>query len=1789
MIEEHRKYFYERSKNTLENFFHGLERDINPHEQVLRFTENTSHDYSNRIVLELIQNAYDALRVDSESRIKIELNADYGEHGALYIANTGNPFLKDNVKAICEMALSSKKPNENVGNKGIGFRSVLMISDYPEIYSMDSDNPSLEGFNGYCFSFANDDDIGRFCTDLKHAKQKNMAVQKVSRYSLPVAIESQNEEIIAYARDGYATVIRLPLKSSEKFELLHSQIKEGVISSQAPVLLFLDKLENLLIEIKGKNIEETKHELHKKIQSLDIAQSYEGDSLSVLTLNKIDEYLLIKSCIQEDAMKAKIEVSVAGGQLPNNWRSWEGSSEVSIAIPLTEYVDDFILYNFLPMGCKAKSPINAYLNGSFYTKSNRELVNEDMPLNAFLINQLQLLAVRAIKNIGQLWIKELDQISCIQDCIIDLLCWEKGYIPKLRDSFEKAGYESVINAKVIPAQCGKKYILSSLKDVKLWDYEDLEYIKRSVILGCSNAELITDILYDRGLESLQAFSRSITNKTIAVTVDEKSDLIEIVANSLKAKKKLNFSQWDAFYQDIAKIFKGDAKIESALSGKKFLLCQDMKLRGCYANVDENKHAPVFFHPELNINKTEGDGQFNIPASFKRYLAFMHPSLKWYEGRHGEQKDSRKFLSNIVKGYETAELLKVIQNVLTRTQSDRVRRDALVWIFKIHAKVDINFNFETLNLYVPVKSGWVPASKSYFSPKWNTVNAKLLHSLLTEVHDSTDLMNISNNLILPPAEWDIETNLVEKWRIFLQDIGVNDGLVPVKLEFDPGEKHGEFFQIERFANQLPLSEDAIAQYKRCQGDSDLRFVVNTKLYTGHKLKAPLYIIPGQGEYGGFSEAARKHYAILVARGVQIWDESIFFVTLQGLISASRQIYNYPTPCLSFLRYADWIPVRDCNRAVSEKYVSAKGAWLTGELESVPSFFPFVTHEFRGLLSIGNGKINFERLSQINQWNSERSLFAQIKKMAEIYTHDNISIFQLARFRHLYYESLLSIARSDKTSDTLSMNDLLILEKKGELIAVPISDLKQDDRFIYVGGEGDSANSTFLDTLECYVLKFRSKLNDKDVKRLIQLTGVDLKPISQIKPELSVNGQPFGTFSPSNNFYDFTGSWFKQIIVAIISEKARQIENGPIRQEKAGLLFDTLKVQVVDDFELLIDGQLIKTPSQYLHAFPYDWGEQRVIFLKKTYCHDFKCQLICLARALLYHLKLDYLNDSVELCLIKLLGRNDQISITQAPDVNEIALALNIDEIVLNEIFNSLGSSCEHFKHIVLPVVCYYKTIEEGYAFLTRLGPELTSEQVVNELVSELDGYINSSSDLKSLFPIDNMEKTYKKFQLNFGKFNLILQELGSPYQPILKKEIHDQVMDGFKVQEREKILGLLRLNYLHNFETFDDLNKYNKLKSMQDLTVDADWLMLYEEPTEELMWNRVSQWLDENSLATSFEAPNALDPLKDVRKANQQKCNDFQKRYAKLVYAHSVKNDSSLFGWSDNSKTLTSVFQLLDGIGCLDFRLLTDSEIAQWLAYVGEWDDSCVLSENLLDWGLSEDDCENATNIEFQTKVALKKEKNSILLDGVIASVEDEDYLGLAESVENSINDHFLNIGKNLTSLAEIVENSKTSVYGLPVSSQTHDSGSMNRNPKKLKAYGFAGELLAYSWLEKKYSNCFSEECWKSKMRNLKFGGDSGSDSLGYDFEIKMKSKDMYFEVKATVGDKCQIEMGETEIRAAQEYSSDIRRQFRILFITNVNDSEKRKLYVLPNPFSKLGRNCFKVVGTGIRYQFSIPS
>ena len=128
--------------------------------QQLQTEESIRRQYTGRVLFELLQNALDR----AESKVAVEIrDVEWGSaERALIVANDGEPIRVDpeydystppdvqgerrpDFNALCTLHVSNKRPEESVGNKGVGFRSVFWLGDSARVWSRFDDSPGWWG------------------------------------------------------------------------------------------------------------------------------------------------------------------------------------------------------------------------------------------------------------------------------------------------------------------------------------------------------------------------------------------------------------------------------------------------------------------------------------------------------------------------------------------------------------------------------------------------------------------------------------------------------------------------------------------------------------------------------------------------------------------------------------------------------------------------------------------------------------------------------------------------------------------------------------------------------------------------------------------------------------------------------------------------------------------------------------------------------------------------------------------------------------------------------------------------------------------------------------------------------------------------------------------------------------------------------------------------------------------------------------------------------------------------------------------------------------------------------------------------------------------------------------------------------------------------------------------------------------------------------------------------------------------------------------------------------------
>ncbi len=281
--------------------------------------------------------------------------------------------------------------------------------------------------------------------------------------------------------------------------------------------------------------------------------------------------------------------------------------------------------------------------------------------------------------------------------------------------------------------------------------------------------------------------------------------------------------------------------------------------------------------------------------------------------------------------------------------------------------------------------------------------------------------------------------------------------------------------------------------------------------------------------------------------------------------------------------------------------------------------------------------------------------------------------------------------------------------------------------------------------------------------------------------------------------------------------------------------------------------------------------------------------------------------------------------------------------------------------------------------------------------------------------------------------------------------------------------------------------------------------------------------------------------------------------------------------------IQQVYGMLETTGCLDFIKLDDHEVIAWLDTLDLWPTGMGKTLDASELGLSTADLNDAA-LSRSTAEDQRRRRRAELRFGnqTFDTGSTEGLRDLIDAVATSVDDAFLNTPPTPTRLMDVgPAERRLSGPKAGSSSRPKSYGGPKPTQEQTAAIGLAGEVLAYKWLQTAYSET-TPDSWVSANRRFLLGGHPGDDSLGYDFRIARKNETLYFEVKSTITDQHEFDVGESELRAARAARKG---WYRIIFIKSLFVPEERRLLVLPNPLEADVMTAFAQINQGMRLRF----
>ena len=247
--------------------------------------EYIAETYNNRSFIELLQNADDA---GSTCFYINQVNED-----VIIVANNGREFSREDIISICRSASSSKKKEESIGYRGIGFKSIVGLANYVHIISGE-----------YAISFSRE--------------KTSRLIPSATRVPLIRIPHVINNNII----EKYKSVINDLDNKGFTSIFIFSGLKKYAIDSEIeafnPIsLLFLKNVLSVDIIVKGKNIiEVNKRQLIAKggIEHIDISDK--NDNSSKWRLYRKNSTSIAFKIVNEEIIKLNPQEALVSAFLP---------------------------------------------------------------------------------------------------------------------------------------------------------------------------------------------------------------------------------------------------------------------------------------------------------------------------------------------------------------------------------------------------------------------------------------------------------------------------------------------------------------------------------------------------------------------------------------------------------------------------------------------------------------------------------------------------------------------------------------------------------------------------------------------------------------------------------------------------------------------------------------------------------------------------------------------------------------------------------------------------------------------------------------------------------------------------------------------------------------------------------------------------------------------------------------------------------------------------------------------------------------------------------------------------------------------------------------------------------------------------------------------------------------------------------------------------------------------------------------------------------------------------------
>lgn len=1745
-------------QSLLEHAVDAHRRNLRVYQSLRNLDEVIGTEYGDRVLYELIQNAHDAHRSGHDGRIAIELVIRSEDDGMLYVANDGSGFRREDMEAIRNLATSAKEVGEGIGNKGLGFRSIEALTDDVRIYSRHSTSRG-DGFNGYCFRFAEAGEIEGFLQSAGVDAPTSAAVaQTVPRYLVPRPLEDHPDKIWAYARRGYATVIAAPLRTPAAVALATKQL-EALTDLEVPLLLFLDRIAEIRIDVERPDHRPYRRRLSRRQTALGDVRLLPGTKMYEVDVGENRRFLVVRHEMDKQRVLEAVERSIPGAPQLKRWLNWKGTPVVSVAVGLsTAAVAQGRLYNFLPMGEEAACPFVGYLDAPFFADIDRRDADLDLPLNQTLME-----AAAETCAAAALSIVERD-IAVPAPAVFDLFAWTGDQARKFDEALNTAG-TSLREAGVIPAiaERGQK-AWSSLSEIRIWPGGLFSVLKDRAVAKHVGAQLVSNDLGSKRVERLKAVaSRAFYYGTLMPSDVQLAKWSTAFARSL-LERKVAPRTWSRFYDDLPHLFVAANVGLEELNGEHILYDRSGKLRAAGGH-DDDERTGVFVRTDVSKGKRKKAGVPLPPATLARRYRFLDERITL------KRETLKAFIeADLVREYDPVEALAGLKSALGKQANDKRREEALVWAFQVWragSGARLEDELQKADLYVPTLSGWHPAGSCTFSSSWTSVGRTLENYLIEAAAVSPDCRRARDLLVLGQQDWPVSVQDAKRpWTQFLELIGVVDGLRPVPA------------RLTRRGFPSDLWNSVLRSGKAAEGlDKDwcaeVAHVSFNHPNTEYRINGEFWRLPGQIEHDDLSEGTRESLCMLTfehlkAHGTQ------FFQLEVGRFERSERNWDrrrLPTPLATFLRSKPWIAATS-QRGLS--FRSPKECWGSRVRRGGPPRFIDRVPEALADLSDGDGlsELAFSKELGLRDWHSQATAVERLRDLADVAAE--LSSNDRPTFRNEYRRAWQDVV---ETGISLPKDLSLIVARRGQLEA--LSGEPDTPAAVIVTEDAQRFEARVLSSAGQAILEVGPTVT-KRVAALLEETGIFVpRRLDGIGVQLLVDGAPFVPRASDPLLTSLGLEWLPEVIVIGRELRGEQLERG-IQWRTVDRRARAIRIRYCEAITLVVNDEEV-SPNEELRWYAFEHENFPTLILTENLVVNWRT----LARTLSGGISrlIDGRLRSLEPLLLRLAFDRSADEL-EAPGDEALASALECDVQTVQDLRAALQTDLAHILHLLIPVVGYYggpDLARQLVSDVDRAGNRFDARRWLEE---HLAGEEYAPDELiAACEQAANRTELRSQLELDYARFNRVLLDLG---ETSLSNEAElRQLYDAYLGRMRPTIIDQLRRHHAADFHACRDLTTYVERKNLTFLAFDTDWILTQETLEMEAVEAHVSGLLAETlgeDLAVELPA------FKRVLEANRKAFREFATKAAPVISVW-CQRKSVLPPEPWRQGDAQAVVRHLENSGLLDFELIGAADIPSLCRRAACWPDGMpgTLEGDTL--GLTRDDFLQEERLRESIRQEKEIEKRSIRFAGTPLDTGDPRFVENIQDLAAGFlgnDESWFERSRQRTRLVEFEDPEKPRHGGGNGNGGTTRKRERQLTDTQRQPMGLVSEWLAYQFLCRRHSEYVDESCWISENRARFFGGDKGDDSAGFDFRVKTPQAEWLYEVKSSLEDSGEFELTANELRVAGSASKDGRRRYRVLYVPHVFTPDKWYVLELPNPMGEATRNRFITVGRGaVRLRF----